>query len=137
MYPISAQNIYTYKFHYIEDHPRLMAKLSTDRNQGRYFRFLIDSGADYTLIPKSKAILLGISYKKLKNTESIVEASNHSYIKTKTTHLYITIEKITVKIPVLICDEEVECLLGRKGVFENFNITFQEKNQRVIFRKSN
>mgnify|MGYP001589616802 CR=1 FL=1 len=72
----------------------LMAKLSKDQNQGRYFKFLIDSGADYTLIPKSKAILLGLNYKKLKDTETKVESANHSYIKTKKTKLTITIEII-------------------------------------------
>lgn len=113
----------------------LMAKLSTDQNKGRYFRFLIDSGADYTLIPKSKAILLGLNYKDLKTTEGTVEASNHTYIKTKTTHLHLTIDRITIKIPVLVCEEEIDCLLGRKGVFENFEITFREKQQEVVFRK--
>lgn len=113
-----------------------MAKLSKDQNQGRYFKFLIDSGADYTLIPKSKAILLGLNYKKLKDTETRVESANHNYIRTKKTQLTITIDKIKLEIPVLICEEEVECLLGRKGVFENFNIIFKEKDHEVIFDKT-
>ncbi len=113
----------------------LRAKLSTDHEEGHYLRFLIDSGADYTLIPKSAAIMLGLNYKKLSTTEGTVEASNHTYIKTKTSHLHLTIDTVSIKIPVLVCEEEIECILGRKGVFENFEITFREKQQEVVFRK--
>jgi hypothetical protein len=47
----------------------LTAKLQKGKNKARYFEFLIDSGADYTLISKSDAYLLGIEYEKIDTKE--------------------------------------------------------------------
>ncbi len=111
----------------------LMAKLGKDQNSSRYFEFLIDSGADYTMIPQSAGTILGLTYKSLPDHKTKIETANLESIEAKQTDLYLTIDKIRLKIPVLICKEEVECLLGRKGIFDNFEITFKEKLQEVVF----
>ena len=113
-----------------------MAKLGKDKTSARYFEFLIDSGADYTLIPKSAATMLGVDYNKIPKQKTKIETANLQSIQAKKTELLFIINKTKLKIPVLICEEEVECLLGRKGIFENFNITFKEKEQEVIFNKN-
>ncbi len=41
-----------------------------------------------------------------------------------------------MNISVMIAKEEVECLLGRKDIFDKFDITFREKEQQVIFEKT-
>ena len=115
----------------------LMAKLGKDKTSARYFEFLIDSGSDYTLIPKSAATLIGIDYNHIPKQKTKVETANLQSINAKRTELHLDIRGEQLKIPVLVCEEEVECLLGRKGVFENFDITFQERAQQVIFRQSN
>ena len=46
-----------------------MAKLRVKKSKARYFEFLIDSGADYTLISKTDAYVLGIDYKKIRKKE--------------------------------------------------------------------
>lgn len=56
----------------------LMAKLSKDQNNGRYFRFLIDSGSDYTLIPKSAVGLLDIDYNRIPEERRKVETASLS-----------------------------------------------------------
>ena len=109
----------------------IMARLSHKRIS-RYFEFLIDSGSDYTLISKSHAVLLGIDLKKLKTDK--VELANLSFIKVYKSRLSITINNTALIIPVLIADEEVECLLGRKGVFEHFEVLFQENKSLVTFK---
>lgn len=114
-----------------------MAQLSNDQNSdGRYFRFLIDSGSDYTLIPKSAATLLGIDYNKIPKEKTNIETANLQSFSAKRTELYLKLNHVRLKIPVLIYEEEIECLLGRKGVFERFDITFRENQQKVIFKKS-
>lgn len=113
----------------------LMAKLRKENGKARYFEFLIDSGADYTLISRSDGLILDIDYNELQTKEIKVEVANLNFIHTKEVKLFITIEDKDFAIPVLIAKEEVECLLGRKGIFEHFDITFQESQQQVIFNK--
>ena len=112
-----------------------MAKLKKGNGKARYFEFLVDSGADFTMISKSYSSLLDVDYDTIKSAEIKVEVANLAFIHAKKITLILTIEGNDFSVPVLIANEEVECLLGRKGVFESFDITFQENQQQVIFKK--
>lgn len=111
------------------------AKLRMQKGKARYFEFLIDTGADYTLISQYDAQLLGLKYKNIKQKEIKVEVANLAFIHTKKVSLILTIEDYDFNVPVLIAREEVESLLGRKGIFEHFNVLFQEYSEQVIFKK--
>ena len=113
----------------------MTAKLKKGKNRARYFEFIIDSGADFTLISQTDASLLGIDYRDLKTKEIKVEVANLSFIHAKRTTVKCTIGNNDFSIPILIAKEEVERLLGRKGVFSNFEITFKEREQYVLFKK--
>jgi predicted aspartyl protease len=113
----------------------LLAKLHKGNGKARYFEFLIDSGADYTLIANSHAYLLGLEYNKLKSKEIKVEVANLAFIHAKKAKLTLTIEDMVFTITVLVAKEEVECLLGRRGVFDNFDVIFMESERQVIFKK--
>ena len=122
-------------FTYIGGWPKIMAKLSFGENTPRYFEFLIDSGSDYTLISQSDALVLGIHYEDIRGQESTAELADLNIIHTKKINLELKIDDITLNIPVLVAKEKVECLLGRKGVFDKFDILFQESKQQVILKK--
>lgn len=111
-----------------------MAKLAFLPDKSRYFEFLIDSGADYTLISQSDALYLGLEYDEFESEETKVEAANLSFIHTKMALFILTIEGKNFRIPVLVAKEKVEPLLGRRGVFENFDVIFQENRQQVVFK---
>lgn len=98
--------------------------------------FLVDSGADYTLISASNAFLIGIDYKKINKPEMKIEVANLTFIKTKKVHLTMCIENQIFCIPVLVANQEVENLLGRKGFFDKFDILFQERLQQMIFKEN-
>lgn len=112
-----------------------MAKLRDKNEKFRYCEFLVDSGADYTMIPNSTALVLSLEYEKIDSEEIKVEVANLAFMHTKKTTLTLTLEGHDFEIPVLIAKEEAECLLGRKGIFENFDILFQENQQQIIFKK--
>lgn len=114
----------------------LMAKARYGKGRARYLEFLIDSGADYTLISKSNAYLLGLNYSEINKREVKVEVANLAFISTKKVSLKLTIEGEEINVPALIANQEVENLLGRKGVFDKYDITFKEREQRVIFKKA-
>lgn len=112
-----------------------MARLRKEDGVPRYLEFLVDSGSDFSMISNTTAMVLGLEYEKLKTEEVKVELANMSYMHTKEAALTVTIEGNDLKIPVLIAREEADSLLGRKGVFEKFDITIQESQQQVIFKK--
>ncbi len=113
-----------------------MAKLQNkDNNRSKYFEFLIDSGADYTLLSSIDAFSLGVDYTILLAKETKVEVANSTIIYAKETTFLINIGDSKFQIPVLISKENIEPLLGRKGVFNNFDITFRESAKEVVFQK--
>lgn len=124
------------EFGYIQGRPMMTAKLQEGKNRARYFEFLIDTGADYTLISKSDAQLLGIDYLKLETQEITVEVANLSVIHAKRAQVKMTLDNEEFTVPVLIAKENVERLLGRKGIFDAFDVLFQEKLGRVTFRRA-
>lgn len=93
--------------------------------------FLLDSGADISMISQAKASLIGINYDELNVREETVETANYSCAYTKKIDLEIKIDERRIKIPVFISKQEVGCLLGRRGFFDAFDILFQERLHRV------
>lgn len=110
-------------------------QLKYPRQKARYLEMLLDSGADYTIISQSVASLLGIEYDKINTKEIETEMANFSIISTKETKIQLIIDEVEITIPILVSKKEVEPLLGRKGVFNAFDILFQERKNKVIFTK--
>ena len=96
------------------------------------FDFLVDTGADCTIIPKSVAGDLDIDL-------SALPKMRFCGIEGKSITAYLT--KITIKItntPIeitcaLSSNERSPFILGRKDIFSNFNISFDNKNGLVRF----
>ena len=114
----------------------IMATICQPNGRARYFEFLIDTGADYTLISRYDAALLGIDYAEIAKEETKVEAANLSFLHTKKVNLIINIEKEALTVTVLIAKEDAEALLGREGVFKQYDVLFQKNYQQVVFIKN-
>ncbi len=99
---------------------------------------LIDSGADITTLPKEIAELLQLDLESEK-TEirgiggTIPAVREKIKIKIENAH-----ERYTIRIPVIIplTDSMIipEILLGRIGIFDRFDITFKEKDEKIVFK---
>ena len=95
---------------------------------------LLDSGADTCAMPKSAAEILGLDLETAK--ESSIWTASGSIIA-KRVDVDITIhlahEKKTIRAPfnVLMCSSNYEppIMLGRVGFFDNFYITFNEREK--------
>lgn len=95
------------------------------------FHPYIDSGADVTLIPLSLGELIGFKMK----SEKVEEIGG---IRGAVPVIYKNWEvKIGEKtLPVLIAwalIEEVPPLLGRADIFDFFNITFKQREGKILF----
>lgn len=106
------------------------------RSNGGWLEFhpYIDSGADITLIPLSLGELLGfkVEGEKIEEIGGIRGAVPVIYKKWKI--------KIGERIlPVLIAwalIEEVPPLLGRTDIFDVFDVSFKQKEGKIIFEES-
>jgi len=109
-----------------------------DRNDKLYeFTGLIDSGADFTLIPKDLADFLGLKLGKGETTAGIGGSA-----KVRNSKMNLTIknqrERYNLEIPVLILMEnyaDVPILLGRNGFFDNFHINFRQDEEKITLKK--
>ena len=96
------------------------------------FDFLVDTGADCTIMPKSVVGDLDIDL-------SILPKMQFCGIEGRSITAYIA--KITIKItntPIeitcaLSSNEKSPFILGRKDIFSKFNISFDNKNKLVKF----
>lgn len=95
------------------------------------FRFLLDSGADCTVAPRSMAELLGISLPDVPDTHIIGSTSGEMGVYAA--KLRVRIETETFELRCLIAEsDEAPFVLGRLDFFELFNVTLDNKNQQII-----
>jgi len=91
----------------------------------------IDSGADFTIIPYRFGLMLGL---RLEGPVEEVYGIGGG--------IPIIIKRLELKIGDVIINarvgwslrEDVPFLLGRMDVFNEFNIEFREREERVIFK---
>lgn len=124
-----------YSFLCIKGKPKIVTTVLNDKGHERYVEFLVDSGADYTILSKTTAGFLDIDYKNIRSPEIHLEAADMRIIKGKKVHLVIKIGSKNILTPVFITNQVVENLLGRRGIFDHYEITFKEKNRQVVFKE--
>jgi len=101
---------------------------------------LVDSGATVTFIETEIAEALGLPHKK-QATATGAGGDFENWISRvdievlKGTTVACSMKGTAVYIPKKVGAVEY-CVLGRDSIFEHYNITFQERNQRVILRRS-
>ena len=96
------------------------------------FDFLVDTGADCSMMPKSVAQDLGIKLSSLPVMHFRgIEGKGISVYLTKIT---IKITNIPVKITcTLSSNEQSPFILGRKDIFNKFNIFFDNRSKVIAF----
>jgi len=100
---------------------------------------LIDSGADLSVISQDIAELLNLDLNgpktKSRGIGGEVDAVN--------THIKINIKKghedyiISVPVQVILGDSKVPVLIGRAVFFDEFKISFEQSEERILLKKIN
>ena len=107
---------------------RPIAKLKFwSKKFSRYLEYvlLVDTGADYTLLPKHIAFELGIDLKKDCNSLLTSGVGGEEKVYFARRRLKIKIENLEKEIPVGFLDQEdIPPLLGREGCLNDFDIRF-------------
>jgi hypothetical protein len=100
----------------------------------RQLKILVDSGADFCLMPKQLGIDLGYEVgveEVMSKAEGI--GGEVDYVLRK---VNISIDSHTLTVPIawLQTDDAVECLLGREVIFDKFDIEFKQRDRQIIFK---
>jgi hypothetical protein len=93
----------------------------------------IDSGADTTLIPFSTGSLLGLTYKEDEVIKIGGLAGSAKAVRKKLKAKMGDVEfnlNLTWSL-----SENVPALLGRKDVFDKFNVTFMQSKEQIVFEE--
>ena len=97
----------------------------------RRFRFFLDTGADFTMMPNSAAELLGLNLEEAQ--ERKVTGIEGSGVSARLGRITLKVGFMEVTIPCLFSSiESMPFLLGRMEIFDRFNIAFDNQRKRVI-----
>ena len=89
-----------------------------------------------SVIPKEIAEIIGVEYLG----EDELSGITGTKIKAKQGKINILFgkgrENYKIQIPVIVPEkEDISIIIGRLGFFENFKITFSEREKKIIFKK--
>ncbi len=113
---------------------RPIADIHLQTRKGRWIKYeaFIDSGADITIIPYSVGRYLGFEMKE-ENLVSFQGVTGKG-VPTILTKVKMRIGDVELEPRVAwALIEDAPPLLGRLDIFDKFNITFKEKEGKIIF----
>jgi len=98
------------------------------------FQFLLDSGADFTLLPKHVADLVGIDLRNAPSTKTFgVEGKG---VRVFVGSVTIKIGHEILKIRAFFSErDDAPFLLGRMDLFNKFKIEFDPKRKKIRFTR--
>lgn len=96
---------------------------------------IIDSGADFSLIPKKLGLSLGMKLPKRPKGYSKGVGGKVPIVH-KQIEVEIGREKIKTTFAWLYTRDDVPVVLGRKNIFDYFNIEFRQTERKILFKKN-
>jgi hypothetical protein len=126
--PIRFKNV---KHHEWQPKYPVVLKVKTSKS----LKMLVDSGADFSLIPKDLGLLLGY---ELAHAESLSQAEGiGGSVKYVLRDIEIQLDSYTFTAPVAWMQTEVyqDVLLGREVVFDLFDVEFKQADEKIVFKK--
>jgi Family of unknown function (DUF5678)/Aspartyl protease len=112
--------------------PKYLVVLSHQHT--RQLKMLVDSGADFCLMPKQLGIDLGYTVgveEVMSKAEGV--GGEIDYVLRRV-DVSIDGHKLTVPIAWIQTDDAVEYLLGREVIFDKFDIEFNQRDRQIIFK---
>ena len=99
----------------------------------RNLGFLVDSGADVSIVPKSIAELVGLDLRKARKHRTFGVEGKGLLVYEGALDIKIGTQQL--KIPCLFSSQEkTPLLLGRSGLFNHFTIVFDNQYKKLVFR---
>ncbi|KHD07706.1 hypothetical protein PN36_15910 [Candidatus Thiomargarita nelsonii] len=126
--PVRFKNV---KRHEWQPKYQVVLKVKTSKS----LKMLVDSGADFSLIPKDLGLILGYELavaETLSQAEGIGGSVNYAL-----RNIEIQLDSYTFTAPVAWMQTEAyqDVLLGREVVFDLFDVEFKQADEKIIFKK--
>jgi hypothetical protein len=100
----------------------------------RAYGFILDTGADVTTMPHYMLTILGLDEKKL--NKSTAMGIGNTPVNIRETTITIRIGTVDFSVPCSFTDNnQTPLLLGKEGLFDTFNIFFNNSKNQVEFVK--
>jgi predicted aspartyl protease len=97
----------------------------------RTYRFLIDTGADFSLAPRRLAQQIGLDWDALPETQ--VMGVEQSGVRARLGHLPIRVENVELIVRCLFVDTRKSLfILGRADFLDRFILTIDQRQQKII-----
>ena len=113
--------------------PTIMLPVKTSAGYEEW-RFLLDSGADFTMVPRSAAELLGVDLSAVRKTTA--RGIEGSGVPAQLAEITLRIGDVELTVPCLFSsNENTPYLLGRMGLFSRFNITFDNRRKKIVLEE--
>lgn len=95
------------------------------------FRFLVDSGADVSMMPRSAADTLGVDLAGCRRMEAGgIEGGG---VPGWGDQIRLQVGDLEISIPCFFSSrEDTPYLLGRAGFFQHFNVTFDNRRKMIV-----
>lgn len=129
-WPFKKTNQVIYKYHKQNGYKYPAVEVLFKNNTSLKYVFILDSGADITIVPKSVGEILGFKKTKLHYLGGV--GGRIGYYVNKA-NIKLAGKSFNIDVAWSTSDE-VPLLLGRKDVFNKFKICFIEKKSQVIFK---
>lgn len=112
--------------------PYCWIEVKTVYNQSwRKYKFLFDSGADFTSVPKFMSNVAGYNLNKAK--QEVMYTANNEPMITYIGKIKIRIDSMELNLPCAFTDRnDTPFLLGRSGLIERFEILLSAKKKATI-----
>lgn len=96
--------------------------------------FLIDSGADITLIPRGVGELLGLA-SRAGDVSDVGDIRGTLSVVYREVEMQIGTERLRARVAWALT-EDVPLILGRLDVFDIFDVEFRQRERCTIFRRA-
>ena len=114
--------------------PVALVNFQNSQHQWVSQNLYIDSGADITLIPLSMGKLLGFEISPEESLREIGGISSTIPVVSRNLRIKIGEKELEIEAAWAL-SEEVPPLLGRKDVFDAFEVIFNQQKETISFRE--
>jgi len=95
------------------------------------YTFLLDTGADFTMLPRYMADDLGISLSQCRQIPSF--GIEGSALTTYVSTIHVKLAAWDFDLTCLISAKDVTpFILGRMGLFDRFSVTFDNRRKQIV-----
>lgn len=94
------------------------------------YRFLVDTGADFSVVPRRLAQQVGLDWDTL--PEAQMRGVGQGSVEARLGHLPIRLGRVELSVRCLFVDTRIAFILGRADFLDRFVLTIDHAQHRIV-----